>query len=132
MSKQLLMTGILGVFIAGSAVTAQAQMHEDHGHKGSMAAEGDVMAHEGEGKTEMMNVGNTVCPVSGQKVGEMGDVVEVEYDGKVYNLCCSMCKKDFLKNPEKYSKIAEEQAAQTSESEKGHGHMQGEGHGHDH
>ncbi|MCB9757452.1 MAG: TRASH domain-containing protein [Candidatus Omnitrophica bacterium] len=29
-----------------------------------------------------------------------GQEVTVEYKGKVYNLCCEMCKKDFLKDPE--------------------------------
>lgn len=57
-----------------------------------------------------VEVGNTICPVSGEKVGEMGEVVKVEHNGKVYNLCCSFCAKDFKKDPEKFSKIAEESA----------------------
>ena len=63
-----------------------------------------------------VEVGNKICPVSGDKVpvpgekGEMGDnPVKVEYKGKIYNLCCSMCVKDFKKNPEKYSGIAEKE-----------------------
>jgi len=59
---------------------------------------------------QLVKVGNTVCPVSGNKVGEMGPAVPYEYNGKIYNLCCSMCIKDFKADPEKYSKIAEEQA----------------------
>lgn len=58
-------------------------------------------------------VNNTICPVSGEKVGEMGDVVEHVYKNKVYHLCCSMCIEEFDKDPEKYSKIAEEQAGQS-------------------
>ena len=67
--------------------------------------------------TEAVEVGNKICPVSGDKVpvpgekGAMGEVVKYEYNGKIYNLCCPMCIKDFKKNPEKYSKIAEEEAA---------------------
>ncbi|MGE0269413.1 MAG: TRASH domain-containing protein [Candidatus Omnitrophota bacterium] len=57
--------------------------------------------------TQPVEVGNKICPVSGEKVGEMGDVVTYEYNGKIYNLCCAMCAKDFKKNPEKYSNIAE-------------------------
>ncbi|MBI5023838.1 MAG: hypothetical protein HZC18_02430 [Candidatus Omnitrophica bacterium] len=86
-------------------------------------------------------VGNKVCPVSGKKVGEMGEVIKYEYNGKIYNrvmplmnsatgfrahrmlevvvkgitliynLCCSACKKDFVKNPQEFSKIAEEEVA---------------------
>ena len=62
------------------------------------------------------NVGNKICPVSGDEIpapgekGTMGDEpVQYEYNGKIYNLCCTMCVKDFKKNPEKYSKIAEEE-----------------------
>ena len=76
-------------------------------------------------------VGNKICPVSGEKVGEMGDIVQIEYNGKIYNLCCAMCKKDFLENPEKYSKIAEEEVMQNKME--GHEHMEeGDGYGHMH
>jgi len=57
-----------------------------------------------------IEVGNKVCPVSSNKVGEMGPAIKYTYNGKVYNLCCPMCIKDFKKNPEKYSKIAEDEA----------------------
>ena len=66
---------------------------------------------------ELPNVGNKICPVSGDKIppsgekGDMGEVVQYEYNGKIYNLCCKMCVKDFKKNPEKYSKIAEDEVA---------------------
>ncbi|MCB9772336.1 MAG: TRASH domain-containing protein [Candidatus Omnitrophica bacterium] len=43
----------------------------------------------------------------------MGDeAATVEYKGKTYNLCCAMCKKDFLKNPEAAIKKMEEQESQ--------------------
>jgi YHS domain-containing protein len=58
-----------------------------------------------------IKVGNTICPVSKKKVGEMGEVVEYEYNGKVYNFCCKACLKDFEKDPEKYVKIVEEMMA---------------------
>ena len=57
--------------------------------------------------SKAVGVGNKVCPVSGEKVGEMGEVVKHEYKGKIYNLCCTACLKDFKKDPEKYSVIAE-------------------------
>ncbi len=57
-----------------------------------------------------VEVGNKICPVSGEKVGQMGEIVKQEYNGKVYNLCCGMCVKDFQKDPAKYAKIAEDAA----------------------
>lgn len=56
-----------------------------------------------------VEVGNKICPVSGDKIGAMGDTVKREYNGKVYNLCCSMCPKDFDKDPAKYAKIADDE-----------------------
>jgi YHS domain-containing protein len=44
---------------------------------------------------------NTVCPVSGDKVGDSNDVVV--YDGKVYHMCCPDCHKQFVADPQKYS-----------------------------
>ena len=58
---------------------------------------------------QAVEVGNKICPVSGNKVGEMGPPIKVEYNGKVYNLCCSMCVKTFKSDPEKYSKVAEDE-----------------------
>lgn len=49
-----------------------------------------------------IDLGNTVCPVSGDKVGDSNHV-EV-YDGKVYHLCCPDCHKEFDKDPAKYAK----------------------------
>ena len=46
-----------------------------------------------------VEVGNKICPGQREKVGEMGDIVKYEYNGKIYNLCCPMCKKDFAKDP---------------------------------
>ena len=44
-------------------------------------------------------VGNKFCPISGDKI-KPGKEYKVEYKGKVYNFCCSMCEKDFKKDPE--------------------------------
>ena len=76
-------------------------------HKLIAQEEKERMKKEVELKT--VEVGNKICPVSGNKVGEMGEIVKYEYNGKIYNLCCPACTKDFKKNPEKYSKIAEEE-----------------------
>jgi YHS domain-containing protein len=47
----------------------------------------------------------TTCPVSGDKLGEMGPAFVFVYKGQQVKLCCPDCKKDFDKNPEKYIKL---------------------------
>jgi len=44
----------------------------------------------------------TTCPVSGDKLGEMGKPYTFVYKGQEIKLCCSGCKKDFDKDPAKY------------------------------
>jgi YHS domain-containing protein len=51
---------------------------------------------------QAVDVANTVCPVSGDKVAT-SKLVEV-YDGKVYHLCCADCPADFEKDPAKFVK----------------------------
>ncbi len=53
------------------------------------------------------DAGNTMCPLTGAPVSGKDFV---NYKGKRYGLCCSMCKKAFLKEPEKY--IAKLKAAE--------------------
>jgi YHS domain-containing protein len=50
----------------------------------------------------------TTCPVSGDKLGEMGKPFTFEYKGREVKLCCKDCKKDFDKEPAKYIKKIEE------------------------
>jgi YHS domain-containing protein len=44
----------------------------------------------------------TTCPVSGDKLGEMGKPYVFVYQGQEIKLCCPGCKKDFDKDPAKY------------------------------
>lgn len=44
----------------------------------------------------------TTCPVSGEKLGEMGDPYVIEHEGTTVKFCCKSCLKDFNKDPEKY------------------------------
>ena len=46
----------------------------------------------------------TTCPVSGDKLGEMGKPYVFVYQGQEVKLCCPGCKKDFDKDPAKYLK----------------------------
>ena len=47
----------------------------------------------------------TTCPVSGQKLGEMGKPLTFVYKDQEVKLCCKGCKKDFDKDSEKYMKV---------------------------
>lgn len=76
---------------------------------------------------EAVNVGNKVCPVSGDKVDEKTKAT-YEYKGKIYNFCCTACVDDFKKDPEKYIKKIEEEKETKPESGT-HEHMH-EGHHH--
>lgn len=70
-----------------------------------------VVAKEAAKEVAEIEVGNKICPVSGDKVGAMSKSVKMSHNGKVYNLCCGMCVKDFNANPDKYTKIAEDEVA---------------------
>ncbi len=105
----ILAAAILG--LSGGYVFA----HEGHDH-GKMVD--DKQAVTDVTNKKAVEVGNKICPVSGDKIptpgekGTMGDKpVKYEYNGKIYNLCCKMCVKDFKKNPEKYSGIAEKEVS---------------------
>ena len=75
---------------------------------GEQQAAAPAVANEA---AQPVEVGNKICPVSHEEVGKNGmQPYKVTYKGKVYNLCCGMCEKDFNKDPEKYSKIMDEEA----------------------
>ena len=63
---------------------------------------------------------NHVCPVSGQEAMGTGKTVYVEHQGKQYALCCSMCVKDFNKDPDAYA--AKANASEAAAEGMGHSH----------
>jgi YHS domain-containing protein len=53
------------------------------------------------------------CPVSDEKLGaDMGPAYVFVYQGQEIKLCCSGCKKDFLKDPAKFLKKIKKLAAE--------------------
>ena len=105
----ILALAILG--LSGGFVLA----YEGHDHDEATENQ-KIVAIDDTDSTKAVEVSNKICPVSGDKVsapgekGTMGDnPVKVAYKGKIYNLCCPMCVKDFKKNPEKYSAVAEKE-----------------------
>ena len=80
-----------------------------------------------------VQVNNKICPISGHEVGKMGPAKTIEYKGKVYNLCCAMCEKDFNKDPEAaIKKIEEGMEKEDSGSAENAAEDASEGHEHDH
>lgn len=74
-----------------------------------------------QGKVE---VGNAVCPVGNEKIEE-GEAIKLEHEGKIYNLCCKACAKDFKKDPKKYIEkleIAEKEETTGHEGHTSHAH----------
>jgi YHS domain-containing protein len=58
-------------------------------------------------KTEIIEVNNQYCPISGEKIEDALAATYV-YEGKRYRFCCAGCISRFKKDPEKYIKIIEE------------------------
>jgi len=59
-------------------------------------------------KAPIVDAGNKICPVMGEKVSGKDFY---EYNGKRYGLCCPMCPATFAGDPEKYSAIADKEVA---------------------
>lgn len=112
----ILLMGAAIVF-ASTAVFAQ---HEHGGHEHEMAEEEQAEAIEGP-----IEAGNKICPVSGEEIKEE-EAYKFEYEGKVYNFCCSMCVKDFKKDPQKYIDKLEEMEEGEEEEKGSHHHEHGE------
>jgi YHS domain-containing protein len=90
------------VFLAVLATSgfADEQMHTK---KGAMS-EKEKMAMASSAKVDSIN---TVCPIDGMKLGEMGKPVYVNYKGKKIGVCNADDAKMFKKNPAKYAALAE-------------------------
>ncbi len=54
-----------------------------------------------------------ICLVDGMKLGSMGDPYLFVYQGQEIKFCCSGCKPDFLKDPDKYMKKIQDAHAST-------------------
>lgn len=59
-------------------------------------------------KTEEVSKDMLYCPVMDEVITDVQKVFTIEHAGKTYYLCCTDCKKSFVKNPEKYIKKLEE------------------------
>jgi hypothetical protein len=65
----------------------------------------------------------TVCPVSGEELGSMGDPIIVTHAGQSVQLCCKSCVKTFNADPEKYlAKLNDPHAGHEGHDHSGHDH----------
>jgi len=55
----------------------------------------------------MVDVGNKICPVSGNPVDSMGEAVTYTHAGKIYHLCCAGCIDKFKTELEYFIKKIE-------------------------
>jgi YHS domain-containing protein len=78
-----------------------------------------AQGQENQTRKEAANVGNKICPVSGEKMK-----ATYEHEEKIYNFCCPMCIEEFKKGPEKYIKKVEEELKSKSSVKQESGHMQ--------
>jgi len=95
MKNSKLMAGM--ILAVALAVVPPASRADDAGSTGSAQAKP---------KPDML----TTCPVSGDKLGEMGKAYVFVYQGQEVRLCCPNCKKDFEKDPAKYLKKIQDAA----------------------
>ncbi len=110
--KKVLFWVVLSGGIVMLGALAYAQDHGKHDQMMQMPKSEQKQADAG---TSAVNVGNKICPVTGEKIDEKTKVT-YEYEGKIYNFCCSMCIEEFKKDPQKYiKKIAEEKQSESKE-----------------
>jgi len=125
MYKRILIILVGAIFIFGISKISFAMMCGS-GHEGANSSHQQLaqtssehkheMAPSAESLKEAINVGNKICPVSGDKINEKTKAT-YEYEGKIYNFCCPMCIEEFKKDPDKYIKKVEEELKTESKEE---------------
>lgn len=109
MKRIFLVLGFLGaaVFLSSGLLKAQDAINQEAAVVQAPATESSTA----------VNVGNKICPVSGDKIKEDSKVT-YEYEGRIYNFCCPDCIEPFKKDPQKYiKKVNDELNAVAKEAE---------------
>ncbi len=76
------------------------------------------------------NVGNKICPVTGEKINEKTKAT-YEHEGVTYNFCCPMCIDTFRNDTKQYvGKVEKELQENESQVESAPSHDMHEGHHH--
>ena len=124
MYNKVLMFLVAGIFVLGISKLSFAMMCGGHDKHQQIAQAETEHKHEASeatapvSPTETVNVGNKICPVSGEKIEEKTKTT-YEYKGKTYNFCCASCIDEFKKDPEIFIKKVEEELKATTDEEKG-------------
>jgi len=121
MNSKLIFFCMVVLIFSVSQVFAHGGEDHDESKESMIEEKGSMLEHKGsmvdemeEHHSELPNVGNAICPVSGEFISDVGDGkgVQIEHEGKIYNVCCKFCAKDFKKDPEKFIKIIENNLAE--------------------
>ncbi len=104
MYRKILVTLSAVTFLLGVSKLSFAQAHTEHEPGITETSKATV-------SEEAVNVGNKICPVSGENIKEKTKAT-YEYESKTYNFCCAGCVDDFKKDPQKYIKKIEEEKLQ--------------------
>jgi len=91
MNRSLAIALIIVMFLIGISKASSAMMCGAHTQDTGK-----------ESNTKAVDVANTVCPVTGEKIDQKTKATYV-YKDKAYNFCCPMCIDEFKKNPGKYA-----------------------------
>jgi xanthine dehydrogenase accessory factor len=95
--KSMFISLSLAGFILAAVPSVQAKMADDAKAQSKTAAPKVFSSPQKEGT-------KATCPVTGDEFVIAKDTVHVEYKGKHVYFCCAGCKKDFDKEPDKYTK----------------------------
>ena len=108
MFNKITLIMIAGFFVFGLSGLSFAMSCGDHGDNSAQPSKADAIyqpqttaAVQQAVAKGAINVGNKICPVTGEKIVEK-DKGTYEYEGKIYNFCCPMCIDEFKKDPQKY------------------------------
>ena len=83
---------ILAALLIAGAVVAQHEGHEGHEGHDKAPAKTEAPARIGDAYAF------DTCPISGKKLGSMGDALVKLYDGREVRYCCGGCPKKFEKD----------------------------------
>lgn len=101
------MKKIFSIFLF-SLIVSSFSFAKDSDYKNADAVTKATVLVKEDGKA--INVGNRICPVSGETIGENSmEPATYEYEEKIYNFCCSSCIEEFKKDPKKYILKVEEE-----------------------
>ena len=96
--KSILSAFCLAVFVVAAAPVVQAKSSQPSDSKAEAKAAPKVFPSPQKEGTK------ATCPVTGEEFTIAKDTLHAEYKGKHVYFCCSGCKTDFAKDPEKYTK----------------------------